>query len=232
MAQADYEIYRRHGYLPIDASPWSCEAPSEDETLHHKRIRLDEIVGYDNQSRFEIKILKGEERRGFRVKARLAFNRFSNFLERNGLSLAIHDYRPEHRAIAERMVRHHFGIMTNPVGSSPEDYLGLIHFDPEDGGDQYFGKIGFIESAIIRIPALLFIGEKTDAVTVALYATFANRDRNSLDEAIDATGFSAISQYAYLTLFKVLHDMGIVWVDLGGSETEELNNFKRQLGAR
>ena len=49
--------------------------------------------------------------------------------------------------------------------------------------------------------------------------------------AFDPTGFSAISQYAYLRLFQILRDRGVEWVDVGGSETEDLNRFKRQLGA-
>ena len=78
---------------------------------------------------------------------------------------------------------------------------------------------------------MLFIGEKTGPSTVALYATFANRDMALLPAGLDRTGFSAISQYSYLVLFKTLRDMGIEWVDVGGSETEELTTFKRQLGA-
>ncbi len=228
----EYRTFRRNGYLPIDVSPWCADAASEDETHHHKRIRLSDIIGDGDGHKLEIKTLAGEEHRGFRVKARMVFNRFSNFLARNQLRLAIRDYTATDQNVAEDFVRHHFEMLKNPVGSTPEDYLSLIRFDPAYGGDQYFGKIGFLENHQVKIPALLFIGEKTDAFTVALYATFANRDQDTLGGAFDPTGFSAISQYVYLVLFKALRDAGIVWVDVGGSETEDLNRFKRQLGAR
>jgi hypothetical protein len=231
LGEEAYQTFLSHGYLSIDASPWCDAAPSEDETYHHKRIRLSDIVGGDPRT-IEIKTLDGDEHRGFRVKARMVFNRFRNFLERNQLRLAVRDYAAADYDTAERLVRHHFDILKNPVGSTPEDYLSLIRFDPAAGGEQYFGKIGFIENDRVSIPALLFIGEKTDASTVALYATFANRDPETIGSLFDPTGFSAISQYAYLVLFKMLHDMGVVSVNVGGSETEDLNRFKRQLGAK
>jgi hypothetical protein len=232
LSAGDYGTFIEHGYAPIAASPWDEAAPSEDETLNHKRIRLADIIDVDDSGEIEIKTLQGEENRGFRVKARMAFNRFGNFLTRSQLRLAVRDYTLADLDVAEGLVRHHFNILKNPVGSTPEDYMALVRFDPADGGDQYFGKIGFLENDAVSIPALLFIGEKTGPSTVALYATFANRDQKMLGGQFDATGFSAISQYSYLILFKMLRDMGIEWADVGGSETVDLNQFKRQLGAR
>jgi hypothetical protein len=232
LSGTDYRTFLDHGYSPIGASPWDPAAPSEDETLNHKRIHLADIIGVDENGHLEIKTLHGEENRGFRVKARMAFNRFSNFLTRSQLRFAIRDYTLADREVAEGLVRHHFKILKNPVGSTPEDYMALVRFDPAEGGDQYFGKIGFLENDAVSIPALLFIGEKTGPSTVALYATFANRDQKVLGGRFEATGFSAISQYAYLTLFQMLRHTGIEWVDVGGSETDDLNQFKRQLGAR
>jgi hypothetical protein len=232
LADAEYQTFRSHGYLDVDASPWCDDAPSEDETHHHKRIRLADIVEEDAAGAIVIKTLEGEEHRGFRVKARMVFNRFRNFLDRNRLRFVIRDYTLADLETAERLVTHHFAILKNPVGSTPEDYMSLIRFDPAKGGDQYFGKIGFLEDGTVSIPALLFIGEKTGASTVALYATFANRDIETLGGRFDPTGFSAISQYSYLRLFRMLRAQGIEWADVGGSETEELNTFKRQLGAK
>jgi hypothetical protein len=227
-----YRVFLGNGYLPIDARPWHDDAPSEDETHHHKSILLADILDIRDGRAVGIRTLKGQEHRGFRIKARMAFNRFGNFLDRNGLRLAIRDYSVADRDEGEALVRHHFGILKNPVGSTPEVYLSLIRFDPAVGGDQYFGRIGFLENERVRIPALLFLGEQTGASTMALYATFANRDPEALGGAFDPTEYSAISQYAYLALFRMLHEMGIACVNVGGSETEELDTFKRQLGAR
>jgi len=234
--QESYDRFRARGYVPIDARPWDPVAPSEDETYSHSRIYLPDIIGPPPQ--YEIQTLRGGGNRGHRVKARLSFNRFSNFLDRNNLALVVRDYTRANRSTAELLVRHHFNVLKNPVGSTPEDYLALIEFDPEQGGDQYFGKMGFLESAgggsgvpQPPTPILLFLGEKTNTTTVALYATFANRHSAVLDSCVDPTGFSAISQFAYLLLFRSLREHGIDWVDVGGSETLSLDTFKRQLGA-
>ena len=225
------QAFLQHGYRPVEESPWCADAPAEDETFNHKRIQLTDIIGAGEGPNLEIKTLPGEGNRGHRTKARMVFNRFTNFLERNGLTFVIRDYTLADREVGENLVRHHFAILKNPVGSTPEDYMSLVRCDPGAVGDQHFGKIGFLERGNISIPSLLFLGEKTDATTVALYATFANRDQDTLDSRIDPVGFSGISQYAYLVLFQMLRDQGVTAVDVGGSETDALNKFKRQLGA-
>jgi hypothetical protein len=227
----DYLTFLMNGYRAVHESPWCVDAPAEDETHNHKRIRLADIIGVDASGQVEIKTMQGDEDRGFRVKARMVFNRFTNFLERNHLHFAIRDYTLADLPVAENLVRHHFALLKNPVGSTPEDYMSLLRCDPAACGDQHFGKIGFLENGKVSIPALLFLGEQTGDSTVALYATFANRDPETLDASFDTTGFSAISQYSYLILFKMLLDIGVEWVDVGGSETHDLDKFKRQLGA-
>ena len=232
LSNEQYQVFLDHGYQPIDVSPWHLKAPSEDETYNHKRIQLDKVIGYKENGEFEVKTLQGGENKRFRVKARLAYNRFNNFLERNKLRLSIYDYTVAERDIVERLVRHHFSILKTPVGSTPEDYLSLINFDPADGANQYLGKIGFLENSDTKIPVTIFIGENISADMVALYTTFANRDTSILGTRFNPIGFSALSQYCYLALFKILYDMGVKWVNLGGSEIKDLNTFKRQLGAQ
>jgi hypothetical protein len=220
------------GYRPVEESPWHDAAPSEDETFNHKRITLSDIIGSGHGAELEIKTLPGAGDRGHRVKARMVYNRFTNFLDRNNLTFTIRNYTIADLEVAEGLVRHHFGILKNPVGSTPEDYMSLVRCDPAALGDQHFGRIGFLERPDgFSMPALLFLGEKTAEKSVALYATFANRDQEKLDVTMDPVGFSAISQYAYLMLFSQLRDLGIEQVDVGGSETYDLNKFKRQLGA-
>ncbi len=252
--ESQHRAFLSLGYGTIDESPWDPEAASEDEEKNHKLIALADVIEVgDDGSEYSVKTLAGEESRGFRVKARMAYNRFDNFLDRNGLSFHIFDYTQEYQSVAEALVVRHFNTLKNPVGSTPEDYFNLVRYQPPEDCDQYFGKIGFIsmnseansgDSKDLAdfgavdvgnqkmIPIMLFIGEKTDATTVALYATFSLRDESILPIHIDPVGFSAISQYSYLHLFKMLIGEGVAWVNVGGSETEDLDKFKRQLGAR
>lgn len=234
------------GYQAIDTSPWDKEAASEDEEYNHKLIPLNDIIGTDQHSGDPfIKILSGPESKSFRAKAKMANNRFQNFLNRNQLQLKIVDYKAQYQELAEEIVVRHFKSLKNPVGSTPEDYFNLVRYHAPKGCDQYFGKIGFlmnieqqtntsnVQQPLLNqpIPLMLFIGEKTYSDTLALYATFAMRDTSVLPASITPQGFSAISQFCYLTLFKELKNNGLKWVNVGGSETEDLNKFKRQLGA-
>ena len=60
---------------------------------------------------------------------------------------------------------------------------------------------------------------------------FKEQSIMELKEDINHIGFSAISQYCYVRIFSMLQKEGIKFADLGGSELEELNTFKKQLGA-
>jgi len=232
LTPAQFEVMRAAGYRSIDCSPWDPEAPSEDETRNHKLILLEDIIACGESGELTIHKLAGEGSRSFRAKAKLSFNRFENFLQRNGLRLEMRDYGPADQASAEELVRRHFASLKHPVGSTPEDYLGLVLFDPALAGEQCLARMGFLCGPNARIPAMLYIGEKTAPDTLALYATFACRDQDLLPQGVTPQGFSAISQYGYLMLFDWLYRNGIRRVNLGGSETEDLDKFKRQLGAR
>ena len=44
LPEDNYRLFLDRGYLPIGASPWHDEAPSEDETHNHKSILLADIL--------------------------------------------------------------------------------------------------------------------------------------------------------------------------------------------
>lgn len=227
------------GYHSIEASPWHLEAPSEDEQENHKLIALDDILRLDPATgQLRIKTLGTQGSKDFRSKSRLAYNRFHNFLDRNALTLEIVDYDAASHQLGEQLVTRHFASLHGVVGSTPEDYFNLLRYRPLPDDGDYYGKLGWLASRegstrpMERQPVMLFIGEKTAPDTLALYATFALREPAILPPEIDAGGFTAISQYAYLRLFQSLYEDGVRWVNVGGSETRDLDRFKRQLGAR
>ncbi len=238
--EIDYRSFRRIGYETIDVSPWDPEAPAEDEEKNHKLIFLKDIIHTcPDSGELTVKALNTANSRNFRMKARMAYKRFENFLARNHLTFEIRDYHTNNKDIAEQLVVHHFQSLKNPVGSTPEDYFNIVRYQPDEKHTDYFGKMGYLTPANPElsplkesIPMMLFIGEKTAKDTLALYATFALRDTDVLPENTDTSGFSAISQYVYLSLFKDLIKTGIKRVNVGGSETDDLDKFKRQLGAK
>lgn len=220
------------GYDPVEVSPWDPVAPAEDETLNHRLVRLTDLVEIGPDGTLVVKTLQNSQAKRFRTKARLAYNRFTNFLERSGLRFRMREYRASDAELGESMVRAHFGELIDPVGSTPEDYMNLVRLAPEDAGPGYFGRIAFVEGLGEPIPLSLFIGERTGPGTVALYATFTRRSPGPLEGRVDLTGFTAAPQYAYLRVFEELQGMGVEFADLGGSETEPLDRFKAQLGAK
>jgi hypothetical protein len=233
LSRSQRDQFLHAGFTTIDHSPWDPEAPSEDETLNHRLVHIDDVLERDEAGEWTAKKLEIAGSKRFRSKTRLAFNRFANFLNRTGLRFVLRPYRASDAEVAERLVRSHFEEIVNPVGSTPEDYLNLVRLDPDTAGPGYFGRMGFLESWDGRsTPLMLFIGERTGPATVALYATFTRRTPDPLDATIDPTGYSAAPQYCYVRIFQELREMGIEHADLGGSETERLDRFKQQLGAR
>lgn len=231
LSESQYKKMLDLGYKPISFDPWHLVAPSEDETYNHRLIKIDDIIGYDSDEHLFVKPLNADGNRDFRRKALMAYNRFLNFLERNDLRFSTEEFNPEiHMDIARGMVVDHFRTLENAIGSTPQDYFNLIEYMPKEN-ENFIKYISFLIGGGEKIPVSLFLGEKIGKETVALYATFALRNEIEIREKFNPTGYSAISQYSYIKMFDLLNKGGYKYVDLGGSEVESLNTFKRQLGA-
>ena len=231
LSESKYKEMLSMGYKSISVDPWHSVAPSEDETYNHRLIKIDDIIGYDPDKQLFVKPLNTDGNRDFRRKALMAYNRFLNFLERNDLRFYTEEYNPEaHKSQAKDMVIDHFQTLENAVGSTPQDYFNLIEYMPKENNN-FVKYISFLIGGGEKIPVSLFLGEKIGKETVALYATFALRNEFEIRERFNPTGYSAISQYSYIKMFDLINKGGYKYVDLGGSEVESLNTFKRQLGA-
>lgn len=235
LSAADWSLALSLDSRPICDDPWHAQANSEDETYNHRRVAFEDILETDGT----IKILSGSDCRKHRKKARMAYNRFSNFLSNNGATLDFVPFeRDKHLRTAIDLVETHFETLSGAIGSTPNDYYNLLEYFPLDtkhtATSRSFGVVGYlnVQDRSLSIPIVLFIGEKISSTCVALYATFSIRNRCLLPDYIDDTGFSAISQYAFLRVFQHLATQGVTHADLGGSETADLDNFKRQLGAK
>lgn len=225
------------GYDDISKSPWSDIAPREDETYNSRLIDLDDVIEYDDKGLLKIKILKGNESKNFRKKTRSAYLRFGNFLERNNSEVIIEQHNLQNLKDAENILKKFFNILNEKsdgaVLSTFEDYLNIIKsISPKDEiGKTFFQYVGYLKGVDYSLPVMYFAGERIDLDTVALYATFALRDRKMLPTNVDSKGYTAISQYCYMKIFDILYKKGIRKVDLGGSEVVDLDLFKKQLGA-
>lgn len=224
----EYKELLKEGYQNIELDPWDVQAPQEDETYNNRLVELLKIVK-NEENEIVVESLTNEEAKKYKKKTRLAYNRFKNFLSYNNAELEYEKYTPEYTDVAKTIVESHFASLKNRVGSTPQDYYNLIENSFYEK-DNTYAYIGFLRINNKKIPVSLFIGEVIGEKNVALYATFATRNIE-LDKDINPIGFSAVSQYCYVRIFSMLLKEGIKYADLGGSELEELNTFKKQLGA-
>lgn len=224
----EYNELIEAGYQNIEIDPWDIQAPQEDETYNNRLVELSKIVKNEGND-IVVESLTNEEAKNYKKKTRLAYNRFRNFLSYNNAELVYEKYTPQYIDVAKSIVESHFASLKNRVGSTPQDYYNLIEksFYEEN---KVYAYIGFLKIQNEKIPVSLFIGEVIGEKNVALYATFATRNIELKDD-VNTIGFSAISQYCYVRIFSMLQKEGIKFADLGGSELDELNTFKKQLGA-
>ncbi len=240
-------IYARHltsaqcedlcdaGFEDINCRPWIKEAPSEDETYNHRLINLGEILSLsDLQS--PVKRLQGTGSKNFRSKFRLAYNRFTNFLQREEMEYQLCPMAPADYQHGREIVAQHFQHLEaggKAIGSTALDYAQLLEHPLHDT-EEYFSRIGWLIKKKTRTPVSVFLGERTGNGIGALYLTITLRDESPAKTlGVDAPrGFSAISQYAFGRVFLELAKRGWETVDMGGSETSDLNRFKRQMGGR
>ncbi|MEU2957371.1 MULTISPECIES: hypothetical protein [Streptomyces] len=241
LSAEDRDAFLAAGFTGIETDPWHLGAPEEDETYPNRVYYLDELFEQDADGTLQVAKLAGEERRKYKNKNKLAYRRFQNFLERNPhLSFEIEPYHysgPEKES-ARSVVESYFQARREQgtvVGSTPEDYLAIVREKP--GGDNerdYFSYLGNIVTEDgEKFPAMFFAGERIGECRAALYCTMTMRFRERLTGLFkDSTGFTAIPQYVWLNVFRLMWEQGIREVDAGGSEVKGLDDQKRQLGGK
>lgn len=230
----DVEQLYDNGFQTIDWRPWLPEAPSEDETYNHRLVYVPRIMSI-SENGFSINSLPELESRNCRRKFRLAHSRFLNFLHAHDLAFELLPMQPSDYSIAKSIVRAHFErleLAEKAIGSTAQDYDQLLR-NPLPDNEQYLSLMGWICSKHERVPVSVFLGERTGIAAGALYLTITCRDNGILPSigVEDDTGFSAISQYTFARVFEAAYRRGWENIDLGGSETEDLDRFKRQMGA-
>ncbi|MFE5241274.1 MULTISPECIES: hypothetical protein [unclassified Streptomyces] len=237
----DRDEFLEAGFRGIDADPWHLGAPEEDETFPNRVYHLEEIFEETADGELLLKKLEGEEHRKHRGKNRLAYRRFQNFLDRNpGTSFHIspYGYEEAEQEKAQGIVEGYFASRKERgavVGSTPEDYYALIRQKPGGTNEKdYFSYLGLMRTSDGgEIPALFFSGERVSDRRASLYCTMTMRFPERLNGLLqDSTGFTAIPQFAWLNVFKLMWRQGIREIDAGGSEVKGLDDQKRQLGGK
>ncbi len=229
-----YREMLQAGFLPAKENPWHPEAPEEDETYTHSIVNIERLIGTNPASEGigRIHLTSGCQHKNSRRKVRDSYNRFGNFLQRNGIAYSLEELTAERIKDAENIVHSHFAFLQRQgkaIGSTAEDHKNSL--DPGvlalPDVQAYCGYLG-------AHPVSVFVGEKVGKDRFALYTPFTLRDARLFADAgfSDETGLTALPTYSYLQLFSRLRQQGLTEVHLGGSELPDLNVFKRQLGGR
>ncbi|QES46718.1 hypothetical protein DEJ50_01450 [Streptomyces venezuelae] len=241
LSPSDHALFLAAGFEPVSKDPWHPVAPEEDETHPNRVYHLEEILEPEAGGGLRVRNLPGEANRKYKSKNRLAHRRFENFLARNdhlGFHVLPYGHSTAETAKARGIVEGYFAARREQgevVGSTPEDYRALITQRP--GGlneHDYFAYLGSLTvTGGEEVPVMFFAGERTADHRASLYCTMSMRFPERLTGIFkDPTGFTAIPQYVWLTVFKKMWNQGIREVDAGGSEVKGLDDQKRQLGGR
>ncbi|MFO0818234.1 MAG: hypothetical protein U1A77_09855 [Pirellulales bacterium] len=221
-----------------DQNAWCDGAPYEDETHNHRSLVLSDVIDLEGDL-LRVKILANSDSRNSRVKFHAAFQRFENFLRRTGLEFRLETLvSPKQIRAAREIVDRHFrGLYETgkAIGSTALDYqLMLDHACVND--QRFTSTIALLSHpGGPSLPVGVFLGERLAVDNAGLYCTIMDRDPvlpTRFFQLSDVTGYSAICQYAYAAQFGLLMRSGCRRVDLGGSETIELDHFKRRMGCR
>lgn len=203
----------QHGFSPVQEEPWHPEAFAEDETFNHSVVNLADYGTRRNKE---------------------ALSRFGNFLKHHNIELEASNFSPSE---AKEVIISHFEMlkaMGKDCGSVSEDYFNVI----EAGKEGRFAMLMKMRGKGREIVSSAFIGEKISERRMALYCTISRRDPDLYAKALGLeeplTGFSALSTCSFIRAFDEIRKEfpEVEEVHLGGSETAELNAFKRRLGAR
>lgn len=224
------------GFKPSSAIPWLPCAHAEDETYNHRLAVLETIIDKDPEG-LSVRILDLPGSKNYRRKLRQSVNRFENFLRSNRLAFELRPItNSRDLRLAGGIVREHFDSLEaggKRVGSTADDYTFLL----EDGladGENTLSEMAWMLSDRCTLPIGVFLGERVGVRRGGLYLTIARRSPSMLDGLDIGTrrGFTAVGQYIWSRVFFRAWEMGWREVDVGGSETKSLDNFKRQLGCQ
>jgi hypothetical protein len=237
IAEAAAKELEQSGFEELnEQTSWCARAMCEDESFNHRLVNLSSIIARSADGALQVRNLESDDSGNFKTKFRAAFQRGENFMQRNGLVYMLRPYTAVDALEVKALVHSHFEVLEQSgtaIGSCALDYQLLID-NLLDNTQRHISLVGVLRSGEQEIITSIFLGEKTGESSGGLYCSITNRSPENLLRTLpdaDLTGFTALPQYSLARLFGELECCGWKSVDLGGSETEDLDRFKRQMGA-
>ncbi|MFH1450407.1 MAG: hypothetical protein ABIF92_00305 [archaeon] len=193
------------GFQAIEKKPWDAEAIAEDDTWPEHIIDIKSILTYED-GKMQIS----------QKKVRMGYNRFQNIKEKYKTDLKIVPYSIRHVDVARALINEHFKYFKEErkdICSTKEDYENLLLSLPlGKNNEDYFSFLVYVGEN----PMAFFHAEKIGKETIGTYAN------------INLLRYPGLSEYLHVKLFEMAYKNGIRYVNLGGSELETLDFFKKK----
>lgn len=187
------------GFTSIEKYPWHAEALEEDDTFPEQIIDIAKTL----------ERVEGPGKNDLKDK----YQRFSS---KFGKQTTFKKVAPHVSGDAQEIVKKFFDylVMKNLHISEPSDYDSII-FHPPLGvsGKQYFSEIVYVKEK----PAALYAIESISQNTAGLYANIALHEE-----------YPYISEFLAVYCCKLLKAANFTYLNLGGSETSGLFQFKEK----
>jgi hypothetical protein len=187
------------GFSSIEEYPWHAQAMEEDDTFPEQIVNIEQALE-------RLHLAKGD----------LA-EKYKRFITKNGHDLNFKNLSPENTHDAKLIVNKFFEYLDvkNLHISKESDYDNIISAPPlGKNGVDYFNQIIYLGQK----PVAWFAVGKNSETTASLYANITLHQEHTY-----------LSEFLLGYVCKVLYQAGVKTLNLGGSETGGLFQFKEKL---
>ena len=187
------------GFSPIESYPWHAQAIEEDDTYPEEIIDIGETL----------RAIEATGKRDLKDK-------YQRFMARFGAEVQVADADEGNADVMRALVKKFFEYleMKELHISQPTDYDNIIGHPPlGKNGETYFSQIVSVNGQ----PAAFFAIEPNSSESAGLYANITLHQE-----------FPYLSEYLIVHCCRLLKTKGYQYLNLGGSETAGLFQFKEK----
>lgn len=189
-------ILLENGFYCIESYPWHAQAMEEDDTFPEQIINIEKTIS------------------SMESPGRGDPKQYRRFFSKYGKEITTKYLSEENSKETDKILKKFFEYLNTKELhiSQPTDYDNIIHMPPlGTNGKNYFSQVVYIRN----YPVAFFAAEPISKDTVGLFANI------TLHQEIPF-----LSEYLIVYICKILKKAGYKFLNLGGSETGGLFQFK------
>jgi len=196
-----FTYLKKKGFSDTSDFPWHSICPSEDDTYPEIIIDVLESLSLAQKAKHSTKLKR-------------AYRYYNHYLLKEDILMKnLKDYSKQAKEIVNTFFKK-IKTYNNTNISQETDYNNLLRLDSQTNNN--FGEIILIND----IFAGFYSAEKQDSNHISLYATITLRELSN-----------HLPEFIYFHLLHQMKQKRIQYLNLGGSETKKLNEFKNKFNA-